>query len=125
MVPSPRTTLEDMVRANARFSSAVRARDNYQCRFERWVDGQWVECGARSALFAAHIYGRNWCGDAKFDPIVGITGCLADHDRYDGRRYDSVIVRVPPEREALAYALITAAVTTFHIPRRLPPERGP
>lgn len=117
----------DNKKDEARWADRVKVRDGYRCRFEEWNGSQWVECGTKSRphnpLFAAHVYGRDWCGDAKFMDDVGITACLDCHDRYDSRSHEGAPVRVPPEREEAAYTRITSVVTKFTVPRKLPPER--
>jgi hypothetical protein len=120
-----KTTDVDKLKEETAWAKRVKERDGYRCQFEHWDGNQWVTCGQRSAphnpLFAAHIYGRDNCGKVKFVDEVGITACVNDHDRYDRRIHDNVIVRIPPEREAVAYAIASAAVE-FTIKRRMPPE---
>lgn len=116
-------------RDEQRFSSGVKARDDYRCRMERWSGKRrkWEEHGVPGSpdnpLFAAHIYDRNECGHVKFNELVGITSCLDCHDRYDLRSFKGPAVRVPLEREKAAFRLLAIAITNWRVARRKPPAR--
>lgn len=125
-----KTSDRDNKKDESAFSSGVKKRDGYHCRMERWdrKAKAWNVHGfggsPNNPLFAAHIYGRDNCGEIKFKEVVGITSCLDCHDVYDHRDVSGRIdVRVPPDRERAAYKAICLAVTTFTVPRRKPPAR--
>jgi hypothetical protein len=109
-----------------KFRDGVFARDGRICRMEIWVGGEWREHGVRptatTPVDPSHIYGSDQCGPVKGEPIVGIASCRKCHQRYEGSLHDGIVVRVPPDREAVAYRLISLAVTKWHVARRLPPE---
>jgi hypothetical protein len=122
-----RAARPETARGKQQFRIGVLTRDEYRCRMQIWRDGQWVECGSRGSgtnpLDPSHIYASDNCGPVKWKPIVGIASCRNDHRRYEGKLRDGVVVRVPPDREELAYRAITLAVTKWRVPRHKPPER--
>ena len=88
----------------ARFVRLVRERDGFVCRMERRRGRSWQPC-LRHAQDTAHIICRRECGREAFNPLVGIRACRRCHDAYD--RHEPG-VRVPPQRFAAAFRLVSA-----------------
>ena len=84
-------------------------RDGHLCHFERWVksDRRWKACLSR-ATDTAHVYPRRECGSAAAHVDVVLRACRKCHNAFDGHPDDDRIVRVPPDREAKAFKLISA-----------------
>lgn len=112
----------------AAWSKAVKERDGYICRLERWnhLMGIYVECGSHGSgvnpLASAHIIGRPHLSPKTiFDVDLGITACATCHSWYDSDKSET-LVRVPPVREERAYNTALAGCKVAP-PRRRPPER--
>ncbi len=123
MSDRPLLSRKDTQRDNARQRREAIARDGTICRFERWSkkERRWIECG-RHSTDTAHIYPRRECAGAVSHRDVVLRGCRDCHDAFDGHGDRTLAVRVPPDREAKAFRLISMA-SKAPVPRRKPPVR--
>jgi hypothetical protein len=117
----PRTDAN--AKAEREFSPAVKERDGYVCRFERWKGERWVEHGIKGSgqnpIFACHIYRRPHLSPSTIRDIrIALAGCDTCHRQYDT---SSKLVRVPPEREAVAYQVAKDGCKSPPV-RRIPTE---
>lgn len=118
----PLLARSDTKRDDAKQRREAIARDGFACCFERWFKSEgWLKCG-NSATDTAHIYPRRECGRASSSVIVVLRACRRCHDEFDGHGDGSIFVRVPPDREAAAYKLISMSAKV-PVPRRKPPTK--
>lgn len=113
-------------RLEREFPPAVKARDGFLCRMERWNGREYVEHGIKGSplnpLEASHIYARSAiAAPIQFDPVVAITSCADCHVAY-GKRDDAV--RVPPAYELRAWRALNLAIRKNEL-KKLPPRREP
>ena len=100
---------------------ACMKRDEHKCRLEIKSGRHWVECGKR-ATDAAHIYPRRECAGAIYHVDVVVASCRLCHTALDAPvSLPDRVVRIPPEREHVAYRRIVDN-SKLAPPRRLSPK---